>query len=477
MSPARAPAVQSFDHECAHAHTDDQRSLAYPPPYPHTPHPPNPPRPAPSARHPAHCTAPQRRVPVHSARARSLGAGRGFCTCGGWGGGVHTWVGGNGGGGGWGVSMGGMRRRRGPDEVRALLHRRRDLLEAGESERSIDRSVRDGVRVHVRRGWYVDRAAFDELYTEDAHLLHVMAVAHEVRGHAAVSHESAAVLHGLDLYRVRPTRVHLTTAPGARVSSSPDAFRHCTPLDAHDVVEVNGIRCTSLARTVFDVARTMTPEAALVIADRAERIWCDHTGCSPDDWRMAMAARIAEAGAARGIRRARWVAGFADGRAESTLESVSRFRLHQLGFRSVRLQVPIAGPRGAGWYRVDFGLDTPMPGANATASASTSTRSSAPRARRRGQSSRRSAAKTGSEARPDAASCAGRLDTSSPRRPSPPTSGHSTSTLPSECTACRRVNETSSRGCRAVDGMPCTRPLREGRARRGARAERWGGRG
>ncbi|WP_157096504.1 hypothetical protein [Microbacterium arborescens] len=250
-----------------------------------------------------------------------------------------------------------MRRRRGPDEVRALLHRRRDLLEAGESERSIERSVRDGVRVHVRRGWYVDRAAFDELYTEDAHLLHVMAVAHEVRGHAAVSHESAAVLHGLDLYRVRPTRVHLTTAPGARVSSSPDAFRHCTPLDAHDVVEVNGIRCTSLARTVFDVARTMTPEAALVMADRAERIWCDGTGRSSDEWRTAMAARVAAAGAARGIRRARWVTGFADGRAESTLESVSRFRLHQLGFRSVRLQVPIAGPRGAGWYRVDFGLD------------------------------------------------------------------------------------------------------------------------
>jgi hypothetical protein len=260
-------------------------------------------------------------------------------------------------GGKWGVSMGGMRRRRGTDEVRALLHRRRDLLEAGESERSVDRSVRDGDRVLVRRGWYVDRAALDELYAEDAHLLHVMAVADEVRCHAVVSHESAGVLHGLDLYRVRPARVHLTTAPGARVSSSPDAFRHCAPLDAQDVVEVNGIRCTSLARTVFGVARTMTPEAALVMADRAERIWCDRTGRSPDDWRREMSARIAEAGAARGIRRARWVAGFADGRAESTLESVSRFRLHQLGFRSIRLQVPIAGPRGAGWYRVDFGLD------------------------------------------------------------------------------------------------------------------------
>ncbi|MGR6740602.1 hypothetical protein ACU6RU_01015 [Microbacterium sp. F1-18] len=250
-----------------------------------------------------------------------------------------------------------MRRRRGPDEVRALLHRRRDLLEAGESERSIARSVRDGIRVHVRRGWYVDRPAFDELYAEDAHLLHVISVAHDVRGEAVVSHESAGVLHGLDLYRVRPARVHLTTAPGARVSSGPDAFRHCTPLDAHDIVEVNGIRCTSLARTIFDVARTMTPEAALVMADRADRIWFDRTGGDPDDWRNAMAARIARAGGARGIRRARWVTGFADGRAESTLESVSRFRLHQRGFRSIRIQVPIAGPRGSGWYRVDFGLD------------------------------------------------------------------------------------------------------------------------
>ena len=103
--------------------------------------------------------------------------------------------------------MGGMRRRRGPGEVRALLHRRRDLLEAGESERSIDRSVRDGVRVHVRRGWYVDRARTPVSFTVGS--FNVLGSQHSRPGGqkpgfpaASVRSRAAAALmksHGVDI--------------------------------------------------------------------------------------------------------------------------------------------------------------------------------------------------------------------------------------------------------------------------------------
>ena len=83
MSPARAPAVQSFDHECADAHTDDQRSLACPhstPPAPLTPNPDSPPRPrgaepTPSPRpHPSDTAFERwgRQFPVGSARQRNV---------------------------------------------------------------------------------------------------------------------------------------------------------------------------------------------------------------------------------------------------------------------------------------------------------------------------------------------------------------------------------------------------------------------
>ena len=46
---------------------------------------------------------------------------------------------------------------------------------------------------------------------------------------------------------------------------------------------------------------------------------------------------------------------FADGRAQLPGESVSRLRLHQLGFAQPRLQVRVDHPDG--YWRLDFGLD------------------------------------------------------------------------------------------------------------------------
>lgn len=252
-----------------------------------------------------------------------------------------------------------MPHRRALTALSPLLRARGDLLDAGWRER--DLGVRPHPSLHrVRRGWYVDRAAWDDLFPEDRHALHVLAVARDLRGDAIVSHTSAAVLHGLDLFRLHPARVHLTTAPDARISSGDDVTRHCAEGDAADVTQVHGIRCTLLARTVLDVARSLPVEPALVIADGAERAAAEVAGAWDADaaavWRDGLALRLDAATGLRGVRRARRVVPFADGRAETTLESISRLQLHRLGFRDVRLQVAVAGPHGRD-YRVDFGLD------------------------------------------------------------------------------------------------------------------------
>src|SRR5690606_28748954 len=72
-------------------------------------------------------------------------------------------------------------------------------------------------------------------------------------------------------------------------------------------------------------------------------------------WRGSLAERAARS-RARGVRQARRVIDFADGRAQLPGENVSRVQLKRLGFGPPDLQVRVVAPDGAE-YRVDFGLD------------------------------------------------------------------------------------------------------------------------
>lgn len=187
----------------------------------------------------------------------------------------------------------------------------------------------------------------------------MIAVARDAQGSATMSHSSSAVLWRLPLWEMRLVRVHMTTAAPHRISSSPDVRRHVAPLPPDDVVIVDGIRCTSLERTVFDLIRVLPLEAAVAVADAAERQMGER-GWEWDldavaSWRRRLASRIAAAPGARGIRQARWVSEFTDGHAQSPGESVSRLQLHRLGFDAPELQVPVAAPDGASYF-VDFGL-------------------------------------------------------------------------------------------------------------------------
>lgn len=241
-----------------------------------------------------------------------------------------------------------------------MVRSTRSLLQSGWTERSIVAAVRRGDLHGVRRGWYIEAADAAQLWPESRHLAHVIAVVRDSSGDAATSHESAGVAWGLPLYRHRPDRVHVTTQVSRRISSGPDVMRHVAPLPASDLVIRHGIRATSLARTVFDLARTLPPEAAVACADAAERMVALRGREWDEDavgaWRRGMRERIAAASGARGVKQARWVTEFANGSAQLPGESVSRLQLARLGFRSPRLQVPVPGPSG-NTYFVDFGLD------------------------------------------------------------------------------------------------------------------------
>ncbi|WP_309065788.1 hypothetical protein [Microbacterium sp.] len=173
------------------------------------------------------------------------------------------------------------------------------------------------------------------------------------------SHETAAAIHALPLFRPDPLRVHISL-DSRRPGACTGTVRHRAELRDDEVVEVDGLRVTSLSRTVADVARTASRERAVVVADAALRRAAG--GPQQDDYDLEEAAafcavvRTIANRSAHGSARAERVLAFADGRAQLPGESISRIRLVQLGFHGIRLQVRVPGPNGDPYF-VDFGGD------------------------------------------------------------------------------------------------------------------------
>ncbi|KAB1864495.1 hypothetical protein [Microbacterium algeriense] len=251
-----------------------------------------------------------------------------------------------------------MSRRLSFSEAWDLVRSREEVLDAGMTERELAAAVGVGRLMRVHRGAYVDADVWDELWPEGRQLVRVCAVRRASPGGGPVfSHLSAAALWGLPL--VGPIRDDVHTAIRSRRHTRTEAgvIRHQLALDEADIVSRHGLRCTSLTRTVFDLARLLRPEAVVAAGDAALRLVSVEGHAVDLDAVAAWRAEVEGLCAAglRGVRRARWIAAFADGRAQLPGESVSRLQLHRLGFRDVDLQIPIVGSDGARYF-ADFGF-------------------------------------------------------------------------------------------------------------------------
>lgn len=248
--------------------------------------------------------------------------------------------------------------------ARTLLRTREDLRRTGLSDRAIHERG-DARRLRrVRRGRYVEGSAWDALWNEGRHLVEVMAAALNCGdGGPVFWGPSAAVLHRLPLYRLAPRYVHAVIDGARHGRSRAGIVWHNIDIDPADVVVVDGIRCTSLDRTVLDLCRSFREEVGLSAADAAQRresqIGHLQDTAAADAWRARLQGRAAtEHG--RGIRQARALIDASDGRAQLPGESVSRLHLQRLGFRDVQLQTHVRGPAGE-----DYWLDFAFPGARA----------------------------------------------------------------------------------------------------------------
>jgi hypothetical protein len=219
--------------------------------------------------------------------------------------------------------------------------------------------VAHGVLRRVRRNRYVAADAWEALWDEGRHLVEVVSTHLNSSEPGPVFWgPSAAVLHGLPLYRHSPTSVHAAILTARHGRTAAGVMWHGVPLDPADIVERDGIRCKSLARTVLDLACTSSSALALSAADAALRSVAVSGQVQDEDavgeWKDRMLA-LAERPRRPGIRNARRIIGLADGRAQLPGESVSRLHLLSLGFAPPELQVHVVGSAGQ-HYWLDFGF-------------------------------------------------------------------------------------------------------------------------
>lgn len=210
----------------------------------------------------------------------------------------------------------------------------------GGERRSVSRDVERGLLVRVRQGVYVDRRWWDGLTGWEGararHIVAIRALAEVAAEPPVFSHWSAAVLHGLPTVGDRLGRVHVTL-PDVRRRGLNDVAGHVFPLSRPEVVSFRGVRTTSVARTVVDVAGASPIDGGLVIADAAL-----FAGLP----RALLEQAVDLVGPRRAAARIRDVVAMAHPGAESPNESETRWSMFRLGLAPQELQHEVWDGRG-----------------------------------------------------------------------------------------------------------------------------------
>jgi len=227
------------------------------------------------------------------------------------------------------------------------LWRYRELLDEGLSRQQIHRLVVSGDLRRLRKNCYVPEPYWSRLSTEQQLVLRAHAHHHSLIGrdtvHHVYSHETAALLHGLSLWRPG-NDVHVTQPTRtSNASHGADVRNHSAQLADDDVVILEGLPVTSMLRTAVDCARSLSFDRALIVADQ-----CMARGITQRAARTA----IDLLGPSAGVGRASAVIAAADPLSESPGETLTRSRLLRFGLPPARSQVEVT-TRG-GRYRLDF---------------------------------------------------------------------------------------------------------------------------
>lgn len=221
---------------------------------------------------------------------------------------------------------------------------RRDALATGLSDSDLRRLCRHGLWHRVRTGHYLSAPA-ETLSAADRHRALIRATVAATADVAVMSHVSALIGHDLPTWRIRLDRAHLTRARrnGARIGRL--LVVHAGQLAPDEIVTVEGVRYTTAARTIVDIARTEGFEQAVAAGDAAL-----HRGATTA---AQLREQLHRARARPGYKQAAQVLTFLDGRSSSVGESRLRVAVAAADLPAPEVKARILSPDNSFVARVD----------------------------------------------------------------------------------------------------------------------------
>ena len=163
---------------------------------------------------------------------------------------------------------------------------------------------------------------------------------------AVVSHHTAAALWSIEIPLQRDRQpAHLTVPLGSRARNRADRRIHRSELPGCDVTRRWSFATTTPERTRRDLAGVLQPAALLAVTDQLVNTWCAVAD---------LELQLDRHPTGRGSARAREVLLVADPRAESPMESVTRWLVLAAGLPRPVLQHPVRNADGVFLGRADL---------------------------------------------------------------------------------------------------------------------------
>lgn len=253
---------------------------------------------------------------------------------------------------------------------------------ADDRRHTLHRGAARGTVVRIRPGVFVDTELWNAAYPRERHLASALATAITLRATPVFCRETALLLHGLPLDVVPgeiSRRALSSGASGFRGPGVPEASRW--PLLAErriavpagwaahpagqlrsqrvDVDGRNALLVEDLRFCLADVLSRLGLDSAVMAADAMlSGLRSTHDGglcVQAAAWsREQLAAVSSLCHSQKAARRFTWLADFADAGSASPGESVSRLRIHELGFEAPVLQHAVHGAHGEVLGILDF---------------------------------------------------------------------------------------------------------------------------
>lgn len=223
---------------------------------------------------------------------------------------------------------------------------RREAMASGYDDNDLARGIRAGLITRVRHGAYTRRSTWDEASASEKHRLRAHAVLRSHSSPLALSHTSAAVEHGLSLFRPDLEQVHVTCLDRPLARTTRDVIYHCPSSIDHVRRNEDGVVVVDPARAAVDAAVVTTVQAGVVVLDSALHLKL----ATPAE----LSDRFRDRGNWPGSRRLQIAVRLARVGSESVGESLMRYLMWEQRLPEPELQFKVHDRSGRLIGRTDF---------------------------------------------------------------------------------------------------------------------------